>query len=794
MNNNPNGVNTPLTQNSKDPNLAFPSLYQPAVKAKAVQSPTPVMKPETTLQKPMPPSDLPLQQSRRGFDLQPPMYKQQITQTQAPQPATTQTTTPQVTPPQMATPQVTTPQAANPQVIPPQMATPQVTAPQASTPQVTAPQIITPQITTPQMQNATLDNLSNVTNVLEPSNEAIINEQARAYRGATTPPNELQTQIVRDAFLTQENEAARQLPIAGENRVEPEPQPGSNPNAVQESLVIPNANPETTQQEYDAANSLNAYLHTSTFTSPTAEDLENFTETGEYIDPATVTSKPPIIPYEEHLNRNTGEPIYNDTASLTTEQPSFTLLSDTFLTEKLFHFNRERIPERVVHAKGAGAFGEFVVTNDLSRFTSANFLSKIGKRTPVLARFSTVGGEKGSADTVRDPRGFAVKFYTEEGNYDLVGNNTPVFFIRDAMKFPDFIHTQKRNPITNLKDPDAVWDFFSLLPETMHQVTILYSDAGTPTDFRHMDGHGTHTFMWYNNLNNDYVWVKYHFLSKLGLRNFNSKQATEMAGIDPDHSVRDLYENIDNGNYPSWGLFVQIMTPEQAKKYRFDIFDVTKIWYEEDFPLIPVGFLVLSKVPDNFFAEIEQAAFSPGNFVPGIGPSPDKMLNARIVSYPDAQRYRLGVNFHQLPVNMPKQTTVTNYQRDGAMAYYNGGEPNYYPNSFQGVTPVPRFRPPVMEAVGDVARFDVPFTDIDLVQPRRLYNDVLTDIERAHLISNIADDLGKAEKRLQLRQCALFYLTSKDYGTRVANALGLDLTDVITLSSLPQIERISKTS
>jgi len=350
------------------------------------------------------------------------------------------------------------------------------------------------------------------------------------------------------------------------------------------------------------------------------------------------------------LTTNFGTPVYDDQNSMTAGIPGPVLMQDVHLLEKLAHFDRERIPERVVHAKGAGAYGYFEVTHDVTKYTRAKFLSQVGKRTELFVRFSTVGGEKGSADAERDPRGFALKFYTEEGNYDMVGNNTPVFFIRDPLKFPDFIHTQKRNPATNLKDPDMFWDFLSLTPESIHQVTILFSDRGTPKTYRHMNGYSSHTYMWYNK-KNEYVWVQYHFKTEQGIQNFTREEADHMKSVDPDHATRDLYEAIARGDYPSWRLEMQIMTLEQAKDYRFDPFDITKVWPHADFPPITIGRMVLNRNPENYFAEVEQAAFSPGNFVSGIGPSPDKMLQGRLFSYHDTHRHRLGPNYHLLLVN-----------------------------------------------------------------------------------------------------------------------------------------------
>ena len=496
----------------------------------------------------------------------------------------------------------------------------------------------------------------------------------------------------------------------------------------------------------------------------------------------------------EKLTTGSGMPVDDDQNSATAGPDGPVLMQDVHLTEKLAHFDRERIPERVVHAKGAGAHGFFEVTADVTEYTRASFLSEVGKRTDVFVRFSTVGGEKGSADSERDPRGFAVKFYTEEGNYDLVGNNTPVFFIRDPLKFPDFIHTQKRDPASNLKDPDMFWDFLSLTPESLHQVTILFSDRGTPRTYRNMNGYSSHTYMWYNE-SGDYVWVQYHFKTEQGIENFTGEEADEMRGTDPDHATRDLYEAIEQGDFPSWRLEMQIMTPEEAESYRFDPFDITKVWPHEDFPPIEIGRMVLNRNPENYFAEVEQAAFAPANLVPGIGPSPDKMLQGRLFSYPDTQRHRLGPNYHLLPINAPK-CPMHSYQRDGAMRHddNDGGGPNYWPNSFGGPGPDPSYAVPAIDVAGMAARHAYELADVDFVQPGNLYRDVMTDQDRENLVSNIVDHLSGAQQRLQLRQCALFYKADEDYGTRVAEGLGLDLEEVAGLAEMSQEDRVSATS
>lgn len=495
------------------------------------------------------------------------------------------------------------------------------------------------------------------------------------------------------------------------------------------------------------------------------------------------------------LTTGFGMPVDDDINSQTAGKKGPVLVQDVHLIEKLAHFDRERIPERVVHAKGAGAFGYFEVTNDVKKYTRAKFLSEVGKKTDVFVRFSTVGGEKGSADSERDPRGFAIKFYTEEGNYDMVGNNTPVFFIRDPMKFPDFIHTQKRNPGTNLKDPDMFWDFLSLTPESIHQVTVLFSDRGTPRSYRNMNGYSSHTYMWYNS-KGEHFWVQLHFKTEQGIQNFTGEEADRMRGIDPDCATRDLSEAISKGEYPSWRLEVQIMTPEKAESYRFDPFDITKVWPHADFPPITVGRLVLNRNPENYFAEVEQAAFSPGNFVPGIGPSPDKMLQGRLFSYHDTHRHRLGPNYHLLPVNAPKAAQMNSYQRDGAMrSDDNGGNaPNYWPNTFGGPAPDSEFAPPAIDVAGMAARHSYELGEVDFVQAGDLYRKVMNDTDKEHLINNIVGHIKGAHKRLQLRQTALFYIADKEYGERVATGLGLDLDEVKKLSSMSQDERVKATS
>ncbi|GAB1809618.1 catalase KatA [Priestia megaterium] len=477
---------------------------------------------------------------------------------------------------------------------------------------------------------------------------------------------------------------------------------------------------------------------------------------------------------KNNLTTSWGAPVGDNQNSMTAGSRGPTLIQDVHLLEKLAHFNRERVPERVVHAKGAGAHGYFEVTNDVSAYTKAAFLSEVGKRTPLFARFSTVAGENGSADTVRDPRGFAVKFYTEEGNYDLVGNNTPVFFIRDAIKFPDFIHTQKRDPRTHLKNPTAVWDFWSLSPESLHQVSILMSDRGIPATLRHMHGFGSHTFKWVN-AEGDGVWVKYHFKTEQGVKNLSPDVAAKLAGENPDYHTEDLFNAIEKGDFPSWKLYVQIMPLEDADTYRFDPFDVTKVWSQKDYPLIEVGRMVLDRNPENYFAEVEQATFSPGTLVPGIDVSPDKMLQGRLFAYSDAHRYRVGANHQALPINRPR-SEVNNYQRDGQMRFDdNGGRSIYYePNSFGGPTESQENKQAVypVSGVADSVAYD---HNDHYTQAGDLYR-LLSEDERTRLVANIVEAMKPVEKEeIKLRQIQHFYKADPEYGTRVADGLGLSV-------------------
>lgn len=461
------------------------------------------------------------------------------------------------------------------------------------------------------------------------------------------------------------------------------------------------------------------------------------------------------------------------------------LLQDYFLHEDMAHFNRERIPERVVHAKGTGAFGTFTVTHDITKYTKAKMFSKIGKETKMFIRFSTVGGEKGSADGERDPRGFAMKFYTEDGNWDLVGNNTPVFFIKDPKKFSHFIHTQKRDPQTNCKSPTMMWDFWSLNPESLHQVMILMSDRGPPFSHRHKHGFGSHTFSMINK-NNERIWVKFHFKTLQGIKNFNNAQATEMKGHDPDHAQRDLVEAIERKDFPKWAMKIQVMTDEVAKNFKWNPFDLTKVWSHADFPLIDVGVFELNEVPQNYFRDVEQSAFAPAHVVDGIGYSPDKMLQGRLLSYPDAHRYRLGVNYEQIPVNKCPYI-VANYQRDGHMQVGdNGGaNPNYRPNSFDDIEVDETYKEPAVKLDSNVADwFDRNENDDDhYTQPGMLFNKAMNDYDRHNLVANIVGAMsgitGEKKDLIINRQLCHFFRADMKLGTAIAKGLGVNADEVV---------------
>ncbi|MCW7539533.1 catalase [Aquabacterium sp. A7-Y] len=479
------------------------------------------------------------------------------------------------------------------------------------------------------------------------------------------------------------------------------------------------------------------------------------------------------------LTTASGIPVADNQNSLTAGPRGPVLLQDFHLIEKLQHFNRERVPERVVHAKGSAAYGTFTVTQDITRYTRAKLFERVGKQTSVLLRFSTVGGEKGSADTERDPRGFAVKFYTEEGNWDLAGNNTPVFFIKDPSKFPDFIHTQKRDPQTNLKSPTMMWDFWSQSPEALHQITTLFSDRGTPDGYRFMHGFGSHTFSLVN-ADGERFWVKFHFRSMQGIRNLSVADAVRLAGEDPDYAQRDLFNAIENKDYPKWRLCVQVMPELEAEtwsaKTGWNPFDLTKVWPYKDYPLIEVGVLELNRNPQNYFAEVEQAAFSPASVVPGIGFSPDKMLQGRIFAYHDAHLYRVGTNYQQLPVNRP-QCPYHTYQRDGSMRFDGnfGAAPNYEPNRFASAPKqAPAYQEPPLKISGDADRYDHTVDGDPYTQAGNLFR-VLKADEQDRLTTNIANAMRGVPVSIVERQLVHFAKADPRYGDAIARRLGLDV-------------------
>jgi catalase len=483
------------------------------------------------------------------------------------------------------------------------------------------------------------------------------------------------------------------------------------------------------------------------------------------------------------LTTASGKPYAEHENSMTAGPRGPILLEDFILHEKLAHFNRERTPERVVHAKGTGAYGTFTVTHDITKYTKAKLFSETGKETRVFLRFSTVGGEKGSADSERDPRGFAVKFYTEDGNWDLVGNNTPVFFIKDPKKFPDFIHTQKRDPRTNTKSATMMWDFWSLNPESLHQVVILMSDRGTPLSYRHMHGFGSHTFSFINQ-DNERFFVKFHFKTLQGIQNFTDSEATVMKGMDPDQAQRDLVEAIDRGDFPRWALKVQLMPEAEAATYKWNPFDLTKVWSQKDYPLIDVGVLELNEIPDNYFAHVEQAAFAPAHLVDGIGFSPDRMLQGRILSYPDAHRYRIGANYEQIPVNRCP-FAVNNYQRDGAMRVDgNGGSaPNYFPNSFDSIKADESYKEPAQNlghnVVADWYDRNAEGENDHYTQPGDLFR-LMAPEEKKNTISNIVGAMQGIDgpKRAEIinRQLCHFFRADIGLGLGVAQGLGVDVS------------------
>ncbi len=472
----------------------------------------------------------------------------------------------------------------------------------------------------------------------------------------------------------------------------------------------------------------------------------------------------------KRLTSAAGIPAASNDTALTAGARGPLLVQDWQLFEKHAHFNRERIPERIVHAKGSGAYGSFTVTNDISKYSKAAMFSQIGKKIDVFLRFSTVAGERGSADAERDVRGFAIKFYTDEGNFDLVGNNTPVFFIRDPYKFPDFIHSQKRDPKSNLRSNTAQWDFWSLSPESTHQVTILFSDRGQPQSYRHINGYGSHSYSFIN-AGNERFWVKFHFKTRQGIK--NNADTAAIIGNDRESHQRDLYESIEKGDFPQWDVKVQIMPEEEAEKTPYNPFDLTKIWPHGDYPLIDVGVLELNRMPENYHAEVEQAAFSPGNVVPGISHSPDKMLQFRIFSYADTQRHRLGVNHDRLPVNAPR-CPMHSYHRDGQMRFDNNGgaQVNYAPNSFDGPAPDASVMEPALKISGDAGRYD-PLDGQgvdDFSQAGDLFR-IMSPEQQDSLMNAIAGAMHGIPEEIALRQIGHFTKADPAYGTGVARRL-----------------------
>ena len=471
------------------------------------------------------------------------------------------------------------------------------------------------------------------------------------------------------------------------------------------------------------------------------------------------------------LTTAAGAPVADNNRSLTAGPRGPMLMQDTWLFEKLSHLNREVIPERRMHAKGFGAFGVFRVTNDITRYTCADLFSSIGKETEVFVRFSTVAGERGAADAERDIRGFAVKFYTQQGNWDLVGNNTPVFFLRDPRQFADLNHAIKRHPASGLHSPAANWDFWTSLPEAFHQITIVMSDRGIPDGFRHMHGFGSHTFSLIN-AQNERIWCKFHWRCQQGIRNLTDAQAAALIAADRDSAGTDLHRAIAQGNFPKWKLYIQVMTDEQARDFPFNPFDLTKVWPHGDFPLIEVGEMVLNHNPQNYFAEVEQAAFNPAQVVPGIGFSPDKMLQGRLFAYGDAQRYRLGVNHHLIPVNRPR-CPFHSFHRDGQMRTDGnlGGTLSYEPNSYHEWQAQPQFMEPPQHICGDSGHWDYANDDDDYyAQPRALFL-LMNAEQRQALFDNTARALADVPEFIRQRHLEHCFRCHREYGEGVATAL-----------------------
>ena len=468
----------------------------------------------------------------------------------------------------------------------------------------------------------------------------------------------------------------------------------------------------------------------------------------------------------------TGAPLADNTNIQTAGPRGPALLQDIWLIEKLAHFDREVIPERRMHAKGWGAHGTFTVTGDITRYTRAKIFSEVGKKTPMFARFSTVAGERGAADAERDIRGTALKFYTEDGNWDIVGNNTPVFFFRDPLRFPDLNHAIKRDPRTGMRSANNNWDFWALLPEALHQVTIVMSDRGIPRSFRHMHLFGSHTFSMINT-RNDRVWVKFHFKTQQGIQNLTDTEAESLIASDRESHGRDLLTAIDSGDFPRWTLFIQVMTEDEARRHKHNPFDLTKVWPKADYPLMEVGVMELNRYPANYFAEVEQAAFSPANVVPGIGFSPDKVLQGRLFSYGDTQRYRLGVNFNLIPVNAPK-CPFQSYHRDGKMRVDGnlGGTLSYHPNSESLWANQPQFVEPMLPIESAAGHWDHRVDNDHWEQPGNLFRK-MTPRQRQMLFENTARAMGDAKLDIKQRHVDNCARADPTYGAGVAKALGL---------------------
>jgi len=479
---------------------------------------------------------------------------------------------------------------------------------------------------------------------------------------------------------------------------------------------------------------------------------------------------------KKKLTTNFGTPVVDNQNVMTAGPRGPMLLQDIWFQEKLAHFDREVIPERRMHAKGSGAYGTFTVTHDITRYSKAKIFSAVGKKTDVFTRFSTVAGERGAADAERDIRGFAMKFYTEEGNWDLVGNNTPVFFLRDPLKFPDLNHAVKRDPRTNMRSARNNWDFWTLLPEALHQVTITMSDRGIPCSYRHMHGFGSHTFSMIN-AENERFWVKFHLHTQQGIKNLTDKEAEAFIGTCRESHQRDLYESIEEKNFPLWKVYIQVMSEKDAAQCTFNPFDLTKVWYHKDYPLIDVGMLELNRNPENYFAEVEQSAFNPANIVPGIGFSPDKMLQGRLFSYADAQRYRLGVNHHLIPVNASR-CPFNSYHRDGTMRVdgNHGSTLAYEPNSYGEWQEQPDFSEPPLALEGAADHWNHREDDDYYSQPGRLFR-LMTAEQQAVLFGNTARAMGDAPKEIKIRHIKNCLRADPAYGKGVADELIIPLSE-----------------